>query len=110
MSDTPFSPMRTAALDENIVDVVEQPCSIGTLHVTNTGASPIYLHLFNGAAGDQSIDAPAYVIPIGATSSTAENLGRMRFPDGLSMAITATEGVADAPSSTPRVSLGRGAV
>jgi hypothetical protein len=102
--------MRTAALDENIVDVIEEPCSIGTLDFTNTGASPVYLHFFNGPASGKTITDAVYVIGCGATSEFDKDFKRMSFPTGVAMAMTAAEDVASAPSSTPRVSLGRGAV
>lgn len=102
--------MRTAALDENIVDIITQPLSIAKLNFTNTGASPVYLHLFDGPAASQAIGSPDFVIACGATSILSENLEQMAFQNGLSMALTAAEGVASAPSATARVSIGRSAV
>lgn len=110
MSERPCAPVRTAALDENIVDIVTQPLSIAKLNFTNTGAAPVYLHLFNGPASGQSIADPDFVVAAGASSIVSEQMERMSFPDGLSAALTATEGAADAPSATARVSIGRSAV
>lgn len=110
MSGKPCAPTRTAALDENIVDIDTHSIAIAKLNFTNTGDAPVYLHLFNGPAASQLIADPDFVIAAGAASIVSENLERMAFPDGLSMALTAAEGVATAPSATAKISIGRGAV
>jgi len=107
-SNSPFRP--ASPLDENIVNGIVfsdtyQRIIIGRITMYNTGGSPVFLHLFHGAASGKSIAAPNYVIPI-RPDQIIDDPYDLAFEGGFSWALTATEGVADAPAATSTPCIG----